>query len=139
MKKEQQIIKVIMYQVYFNITDHTWKAVVHYQDELITIDGEEHESDKNRIELQSTLEMLQFLRKWIPEPAEFTIFTNSQYTISCLEKWIPEWIQKGFRIHHTSKLRPNTDLLVKLHSFDSCMNFSLVQHYNDFEKYNALI
>jgi DNA methyltransferase 1-associated protein 1 len=31
--------------------------------------------------------------------------------------------------------RDDTDLLVKLHSFGQCMDFELIQHYNDFETY----
>jgi len=124
------------YQVYCNILPNgTWKAFIHYKEELICIEGKENETDKNRNELQSTLEILQFLRKWVEEPSYFNIYTNSQYVINCLYKWIPEWIQKGFRIHHTANLRPNTDLLVKLHSFDSCMNMKLVQHFNEYETY----
>jgi len=123
------------YLVYCNISATKWAAHLLYGEEHVSIEGENIDSDKNRNELQSTLEILQFLRNWVDDKSVFTIYTNSQYTINCLERWIPLWIQKGFRINHTANLRPNTDLLVKLHSFHTCMNVTLSQHYNDYEKY----
>ena len=123
------------YKVYCEIKEHEWKATLLYQQDILSIQGEHEEKDNYRNELHATLEVFQFLRKWIPDDASFIVYTNSQYSISCLEKWIPLWIQKGFRINHNAKLRPNTDLLVKLHSFHSCMKIQLSQHYNDFETY----
>jgi ribonuclease HI len=125
------------YKVYCEIKEHEWKATLLYQQDILSIQGEHEEKDNYRNELHATLEVFQFLRKWIPDDASFIIYTNSQYSISCLEKWIPLWIQKGFRINHNAKLRPNTDLLVKLHSFHSCMKIQLSQHYNDFETYRT--
>ena len=95
--------------------------------------------DENRNEIQATLEVLQFLRNWVTSPAHFTIYTNSQYCITCVDKWIPNWITKGFRIGHTGQMRPNSDLLVKLHAFGTCMDFDLIQHYDDYETYHHVV
>lgn len=125
------------YSVYTYIGPEEWTVQVLYKGELISVSGCEKQETTTRNELQSMLEILQFLRNWITEPATFTIYTNSTYCITCFDKWIPIWIQKGFRIANTASMRPNTDLLVKLHSFGLCMKFELIQHYDDFEKYKT--
>lgn len=128
------------YTVYFHINaTGDWTAQFAHQDQRFTIEGKETQSDINRNEIQATLEVLEFLRNWITPPAHFTIYTNSQYCITCVYKWIPLWITKGFRIGHTGKMRPNSDLLVKLHAFGTCMEFDLVQHYDDYETYNHVL
>jgi ribonuclease HI len=116
----------------------TWNATFAFDDQTFVIQGKETQEDSYRNEIQATLEVLQFIRNWV-NPSHVTIYTNSQYCISCVDKWIPNWITKGFRIGHTGKMRPNSDLLVKLHAFGTCMNFDLVQHYDDYDQYQELI
>ena len=126
------------YNVYANINPDEWKLYIMFQDEPVFITGKEHQENYARVEIQSMLEILQFLRKWVNDPdALFKIYVNSQYCITCVKKWIPLWIQKGFRISNTAHMRPNTDLLVKLHSFGQCMKFELIQHYDDYETYTS--
>ena len=125
--------------VYCNIKpDGNWIAKFAYEDQTFVIEGQETQ-DTYRNEIQSTLEILQFLRNWVSTNDHFIIYTNSQYCISCVEKWIPSWITKGFRIGHTGQMRPNSDLLVKLHAFGTCMKFDLVQHYDDYEMYQSVV
>lgn len=116
----------------------SWKATFAHEDQTFFIQGTETQEDQYRNEIQATLEVLQFIRNWV-QPSSVKIYTNSQYCISCVSKWIPNWITKGFRIGHTGKMRPNSDLLVKLHAFGTCMNYELVQHYDDYDRYNELI
>ena len=125
------------YNVYANIHNDEWSVFVEYNNQLISVTGKEKQTTSSRIELQSLLEILQFLRNWITEPATFIIYINSQYCISCLDRWIPVWIKKGFRISNSANMRPNSDLLVKLHSFNQCMNITLIQHYDHYEKYTS--
>ena len=126
--------------VYFFIDPSgTWKAQFIFDNQTFILEGTETQSDQNRNEIQATLEVLQFLRNWIKPTVLFTIYSNSQYCITCYYKWIPQWITKGFRIGHTNKMRPNSDLLVKLHAFSTCMDFDLVQHYDDYESYQQVI
>ncbi len=124
-------------QVFMNIMPTCWKMAIVMKDHCIEMEGEEKEEDRNRYELMCTLEMLQFIRKWIPNE-EFHIYINSEYVIMCFTKWIPLWYTKGFRINHTTKLRPNTDLLVKMYAFQSCMNLKFIQHYNSYKEYCIL-
>jgi len=124
------------YSVYAYIGPEEWTLHFMYQEELVSVSGSEIQTSLDRTELQSMLEILQFLRNWVNDPnAVFTIYVNSTYCITCVDKWIPAWIQKGFRIANTAAMRPNTDLLVKLHSFGLCMKFDLIQHYDEFETY----
>ena len=120
-----------------NIGETGWNAVVLLPDQRVEIGGEEKEEDVNRHALVCTLELLQFLRNWFPEE-EFHIVTNNHYSFLCVDKWIPLWSPKGFRINHTSKLRPHTDLLVKIYAFSTCMKFEFIQHYNEFDAYHEL-
>lgn len=123
------------YDVYCYVEDNgTWDMSFMHEGHMVYIEGQEHKEDELRNAIQAHLEILQFLRKWVQE-GTFRIYTNNVYCISCVERWIPLWIQKGFRIGHTSRLRPNTDLLVKLHSFSSCMNFKFIQHYDNYDTY----
>jgi len=124
------------YTVYAHIDAEEWKLYMMYKDEPVFITGKEHQENYTRIEIQSMLEILQFLRNWVSDQkVSFIIYINSQYCMMCVHKWIPNWIQKKFRISNSVHLRPNTDLLVKLHSFSQCMSFELIQHYDDFETY----
>ena len=125
------------YTVYAKISPPEWSLSFMYKDEPVTVNGEENQETPLRNELQAMLEILQFLRKWVTEPATFVIYVNSQYCITCVDKWIPLWIQKGFRIANTASMRPNTDLLVKLHSFGQCMKFDLIQHYDDYDTFQS--
>jgi ribonuclease HI len=128
--------------VYFYVGEKgEWVAKFVHDEQMFVIEGKETQEDKNRNEIQATLEMLQFLRNWMADTpsTSFTIYTNSQYCITCYYKWIPQWITKGFRIGHTGKMRPNSDLLVKLHAFGTCMEFDLVQHYDDYHTYKEFI
>lgn len=126
------------YYVYAHIDTLGWKVTLLYHDEIISVEGKEYQENDDRNILQSMLEILQFLRNWVTEPqSQFIIYCNSQYCMMCVHKWIPLWIQKKFRISNTVHLRPNADLLVKLHSFSQCMSFELIQHYDDFETYRS--
>lgn len=122
--------------VYAHIGTDGWHLILLYHEKVIEVEGAVSLENTDRTTLQCMLEILDFLRNWVTEKnATFVIYVNSQYCIMCVDKWIPQWIQKGFRISNSSHLRPNTDLLVKLHSFGQCMDFELIQHYNDFETY----
>ena len=126
--------------VYCYIDQGNWKAVIPSIDGIsytLEIDGKEIDENPYRMELMSVLEILQFLRKWY-HGYQFKLIVNSQYIISCF-KWIPQWVQKSFRIGYINKLRPHSDLLVKVHSFQSHLSCSCVQHYTDYESYHHYI
>ncbi len=124
------------YYVYAYIGSTGWSLTLLYNNEIISVEGTESQENEDRNTLQSMLEILQFLRNWVSDQnVSFIIYINSQYCMMCVHKWIPSWIQKKFRISNSVHLRPNADLLVKLHSFSQCMSFELIQHYDDFETY----
>lgn len=102
----------------------------------ITMEGDRVEEDSLRHEVQSLLEMLVILRSFGKDT--YKIYMNSNYCRNLVEKWIPRWVEQRFRIPNKEVLRPNHDLIVKLYSFQLCMKFELVRHYDDFVYYNKV-
>ena len=66
------------YTVYAYIGEEDWCLYLNYKNEMISVTGTEHQSNTVRNNLQSMLEILQFLRNWVTEHASFKIFINSQ-------------------------------------------------------------
>jgi len=126
--------------VYASIISNKWILKLIHNNELISLEGTVSEDLDNplRVQLHSFLEILQFLRNWISNHT-FIIYINTDYIINCTEKWIPVWITKGFRIGHTNKLRPHSDLLVKIQAFQRCLSFKTIQHYENFNNYKLFL
>ena len=83
------------YTVYATIKPPSWSLFFMYKNVPIHAKGEDTHT---RNELQSISEILCFLRKWFLDPATFNININSQYCITCIDQWNPQWIQNGFLI-----------------------------------------
>ena len=132
MRKEIGKLYIKM-DVYAFIGKDEWKLYV--PESSVLIEGDQEDSDDLRNQVKSLMEMLCFLRKYSEK--SYQIYINSSYCINCNEKWIPKWLENGFRIGNTAQLRPNTDLLVQLYSFRRCMDFELVQHYDDYDTYKS--
>ena len=124
-------------EVYANINKDQWVLCIPDQEHPIWIEGGKEDDDPLRNQIKALLEMLCFLRKYSDQ--SYQIYINSPYCINCNEKWIPKWIERGFRIGHGEALRPNTDLLVQLYSFRRCIEFELFQHYDEYENYKTFI
>lgn len=108
-----------------------WRAVV--DGDRMVVEGGKEDEDPLRHQLRAMLEILCYLRQH--SAGSYRIFTNSTYCINCCEKWIPKWIERGFRVGSGDTLRPNTDLLVQLYAFRRCVSFELVQHYDAYLAY----
>ena len=122
--------------VYAHIDDDKWMVCIQQETNQLIVEGQQEDPDPNRHQLKSMLEILCFLRKYSDET--YKIYTNNVYSINCAEKWIPKWVERGFRIGNTEVLRPNTDLLVQLYAFRRCVDFELFQHYDSYETYQRL-
>lgn len=116
---------------YAEIGEDGWRLVVGV--DPVVVEGGVEDPDPLRHQLKSMLEILCYLRRHSGE--SYRIYTNSTYCINCCEKWIPKWLERGFRIGNTEALRPHTDLLVQLYAFRRCVTFELVQHYDAYAAY----
>jgi ribonuclease HI len=118
-------------EAYAEIGEIGWRLVVGA--EPVVVEGGVEDPDPLRHQLKSMLEILCYLRRHSGEA--YRIYTNSTYCINCCEKWIPKWLERGFRVGNTETLRPHTDLLVQLYAFRRCVTFELVQHYDAYTAY----
>jgi ribonuclease HI len=120
-------------EVYALIDENEWKMCIPGG---ILLEGDREDDDRYRNEVRALMEMLCFLRKYSDQ--KYIIYTNSSYCVNLCEKWIPRWIDRKFRLPNSEALRPNTDLLVKINSFQSCMEFQLAQHFDAFQKFHEV-
>jgi|LauGreDrversion4_2_1035121.scaffolds.fasta_scaffold29447_5 ribonuclease HI len=123
--------------VYAFIDEKEWKLTIPNDGELIVLQGDQEDEDKYRNEIRALMEMLCFLRKF--SERKYLIYTNSSYCFNLCEKWIPKWLERKFRLPNSESLRPNSDLLVQLYSFQMCMEFQLLQHYDSYEEFKELL
>lgn len=57
------------------------------------LSGGAEETTNNRMELVAVLEGLRALRR----PCLVTIVADSRYVLDGIERWVPEWIERGYR------------------------------------------
>jgi len=84
---------------------------------VIIIDGEnirklsggEKHTTNNRMELTGAIEGIEY----IDEPSEIDIYTDSQYLVLGITKWIGGWIKKGWKNASKQKVK-NKDLWERL-------------------------
>jgi ribonuclease HI len=122
-------------EVYALIEEKEWKMCIP-GDEGILLEGDREDDDTYRNEIRVLMEMLCFLRKYSDK--KYIIYTNSSYCVNLCDKWIPRWLDRKFRLPNSELLRPNTDLLVKINSFQSCMEFQVAQHFDSFGKFHSV-
>jgi ribonuclease HI len=123
--------------VYAFMDEKEWRMALPSDNELIVLEGDQEDADPMRNEIRGLMEMLCFLRKYSEQ--KFLIYTNSSYCFNLCEKWIPKWIERKFRLPNSDTLRPNSDLLVQLYSFQMCMDFQVAQHFDDFPTFQKLV
>lgn len=123
--------------VYAFIDEKQWKLSIPTEDEMVVLEGDREDDDPDRNEIRSLMEMLCFLRKFSDQ--KYIIYTNSNYCFNLCEKWIPKWIERKFRLPNSESLRPNSDLLVKLYSFQMCMEFKIAQHFDEYLNFQNLV
>ena len=91
-----------------------WAALLRYGEHEKMLTGGEADTTNNRMELQAAISALGTLR----EPSEIEFHTDSTYLQQGITKWLPGWIERGWR---KSDRKPvlNADLWKELHVLTS--------------------
>lgn len=90
-----------------------WGVVVYFNDGSIHEMGDSSpQTTNNRMEMQAAISALQFLKK-TEQRDSITLYTDSEYLINCVTKWVNGWKKKGWR-KSDGKPVLNQDLLVTL-------------------------
>ncbi len=87
-----------------------WGIVVCFSDGSIhEMGGASPQTTNNRMELQAAIAALEFLQAWGQKEA-IVIYTDSEYVINCVNKWLKPWKKKGWKKADNSPVL-NRDLL----------------------------
>ncbi len=88
-----------------------WAAIVMDAVRVAEFGGNEAHTTNNRMELMGAISALEYAGKLAPEPIE--LFTDSEYVMKGITKWIEGWQKRGWR---TASKKPvlNQDLWQKL-------------------------
>ncbi len=68
-------------------------AILRYKDREKIISGGEPYTTNNRMELKAVIEGLKALK----EPCIVEIYSDSTYVVQAINKWLDNWIKKGFK------------------------------------------
>ena len=70
-----------------------WAAILLFQKTKKEIQGSEHQTTNNRMELMAAIQALQALEV----PYNVELYTDSKYLQMGIEEWLPEWIKRGWK------------------------------------------
>ena len=70
-----------------------WGAILRYGEHEKEISGGKQGTTNNQMELTAVIEALSLLK----EPCEVTIYTDSQYVMDGITKYIADWKRKGWK------------------------------------------
>jgi ribonuclease HI len=95
-----------------------WGVVVYYDDGSVHELGDRStQTTNNRMEMQAAIAALQFLET-SGQSYPITLFTDSEYLINCVTKWVKSWKKKGWK-KADGKPVLNQDLLEILDQLNS--------------------
>lgn len=95
-----------------------WGVVVYFQDGSVHELGDaSRQTTNNRMEMQAAIAALQFLDK-SGQSEKITLYTDSEYLINCVTKWVRSWKSKGWK-KADGKPVQNQDLLEILDDLNS--------------------
>lgn len=86
-----------------------WAALILQDGQKRELSGAEAYSTNNRMELTAAIRALRSL----PEPAQVTLYTDSQYLQRGINEWMPNWLAKNWKAS-TGKPVLNQDLWKEL-------------------------
>ena len=70
-----------------------WCAILRYKNHEKIIRGGEDYTTNNRMELIAVIEALKMLK----EPCEVNLYSDSEYVLNAISKWLENWIKKNFK------------------------------------------
>ena len=70
-----------------------WCAILRYKGYEKILRGGEKFTTNNRMELLSVIEALKALK----EPCEINLYSDSEYVLNAISKWLKNWIEKDFK------------------------------------------
>lgn len=75
-----------------------WAAIVHEKSgkSVVELGGHNPKTTNNRMEMTAAIEALEYLKTKDLDEAEITVFTDSQYLINGITKWVFGWQEKGW-------------------------------------------
>ncbi len=95
-----------------------WGVVVYFSDgSSHEIGGASSQTTNNKMEMQAAIAALEFL-KASEQTEPITLYTDSEYLINCVTKWVKGWKKKGWR-KADGKPVQNQDLLETLDELNS--------------------
>ena len=89
-----------------------WGAILRYGDIEKELSGGEEETTNNRMELTAVIEALGALKK----DCVVILYTDSRYVMDGVTKWLPNWLQNGWRTANKKTPVKNIDLWQRLES-----------------------
>lgn len=96
-----------------------WGAILRYKGVIKELNGGEHDTTNNRMELMAAICALEALKK----PCAVQLHIDSKYVLDGITKWLPNWKKSGWK---TAAKKPvkNEDLwrrldeTIKIHTID---------------------
>jgi ribonuclease HI len=70
-----------------------WGSIIRLSGEEVEITGGKKHTTNNEMELSGVIEAL----KWLKEPSEVTVTTDSQYVVKGMTEWIAGWKRNGWK------------------------------------------
>ncbi|MFI3217373.1 MAG: ribonuclease HI, partial [Methylococcales bacterium] len=88
-----------------------WGAILRYKGTIKELQGGEHETTNNRMELMAAISALEALNK----PCEVDLHIDSKYVLDGITKWLPNWKKSGWKTAAKAPVK-NDDLWKRLDS-----------------------
>lgn len=90
-----------------------WGVVVYFNDGSVLEMGDSaRHTTNNKMEMQAAIAALEYL-KASKQAQPITLYTDSEYLINCITKWLPGWKRKGWKKSNGEPVQ-NQDLLASL-------------------------
>ena len=70
-----------------------WCTILRYKEHEKILKGGESYTTNNRMELLAVIEALKALK----EPCEVELYSDSEYVLNAISKWLENWIKKDFK------------------------------------------